>query len=84
MTSLVKRTGIVQHLHYAEHCEDSGHLECSERLSVLYFSIHQTAAYPGGGKFREIWKGKSEDNESYHYRTVHGGQELQFTLSGGL
>jgi acetoin utilization deacetylase AcuC-like enzyme len=28
--------------------------------SVLYFSIHQFASYPGGGKFKEIGKGPGE------------------------
>jgi len=41
MTDPIKRTGIVHHPRYADHCVNPGHPECPERLAVLYAMLQE-------------------------------------------
>ena len=60
MTNPSKRTGIVQHPRYADHCVNSGHPECSDRLTVLYDMLEE----PGmRGHFKSIIPRKAEEEE---------------------
>ena len=60
MTNASKRTGIVQHPRYADHCVNFGHPECSDRLTVLYDMLEE----PGmQGHFKSIIPRKAEKEE---------------------
>ncbi len=60
MTNPAKRTGIVHHPRYTDHCVGPGHPECPGRLAVLYTMLEE----PGmRGYFKDITPRNAEKEE---------------------